>query len=92
MMSLPASWPQVHSFRVAMGRILCSLKAFVPADEQWLVPALLKDFRLSMDRMAEVLRRREALMVAVYGDASSTHHCSSEASCHWARGSSVHRG
>ena len=63
MMSLPASWLQVHLLQVAVGLIPCSLKAFVPTDEQWLVPALLKDFHLGMvDRLAEVLRRRETLM------------------------------
>ena len=50
----------MHLLQVAVGLIPCSLSAFVPIDEQWVVPALLKDFHLGMvDRQAEVLRRRD---------------------------------
>ena len=73
MIPLPASWLQLHLLQVAVGLIPCSLKAFVPTGEQWLVPVLLKDFHLGMvDRLAEVLRRRETLMGATAASRAPT--------------------
>ena len=63
--------------QAAVGLILCLLKAFVPTDEQWLVPALLKDFHFgTVVLLAEVPRRRETLMGATVTP-RGTIHCSS---------------